>query len=247
MYLFADITHNNKKNIIELAIFLISLLARFVKLLVDPILLRDSTLYLNYVFEWNDTASIQSILEKESMFPVFPIYLIRQLTFFVYNEEIAGRSLSIFLGALIPLICFKIFIKFFSCKIALATSILVIFHPLLLIVSVQPMRESYYLLFSLLFFQCFVCYLIHKHLFTLCFASFFCTAAIFSRYETLEFIFYIPFILFVFSANKKLSLKNAGYALLVFYFSLLVFMIVFSVIIGSDFSFLRKVYIFSEG
>ena len=85
-------------DIICLLIFLMSIAIRLVKLVFEPLLLRDGTFYLRMAEIWHQTGDYLEITKEASNVPPLPLWCIKTLMNFYGNPEIAGRSISIFLG-----------------------------------------------------------------------------------------------------------------------------------------------------
>lgn len=129
-----------------LAIFLVSIVIRFVKLFFEPLLLRDAALYLRLAEIWHKTGEYLEITKDESRIPPLPLWCIKTLTDFIGNPEISGRSISLFLGGLIPVIGFVAARKItHNIRFSLIAALCFVFHPNLVAYSTQPLRENYYI------------------------------------------------------------------------------------------------------
>lgn len=75
--------------------------------------------------------------------PLFP-WLIAGTSFITHNYELAGRIVSLVLGALLPLPVFGITSRLFNCRAGLIAAILVMLHPLLINLSFSVLSEGPY-------------------------------------------------------------------------------------------------------
>ena len=189
------------------AIFLFSLATRELKLVLDPMLQRDSALYLTIAETWQETGVYAETIRP--VIPPFPLFTIVKMMDLGLNAEVAGRSLSLFLGAMIPVLVYIISYNIFK---DITTSLIGVLclslHPTLVAYSIQPLRENHYI-FMLGLIIIFIIYGIKKRSLAewgLCG----CVTAIafFCRYEALELFFLYLFIGLVLFFNKKTSAKR---------------------------------------
>ena len=134
-------------DLVCLIIFLASIAVRLFKLTMEPLLLRDGAFYLRLAEAWNKTGDYVELTQELTIVPPLPLWCIKTLMNFCGSAEIAGRSLSIFLGGLIPVIGFIMAKEIANnSRISLIAALCFIFHPHLVSYSIQPMRENYYIL-----------------------------------------------------------------------------------------------------
>lgn len=186
-------------------IFGAALLFRLVKLVLDPGLMRDSTLYLQWAENWYETGDhVFMRLGVPVKTASLPVWLIKTLMLSGFGSEIAGRSLSLFLGSLIPVIGFIAALR--ACgriRIALLSAFLLVFHPDLVTYSIQPLRDNYYVFFEAFLLLMTVEAYRNDTLFNWGVCGVFVALQSFCRYEGLEFLLIVPFIAFVLSVFEK--------------------------------------------
>lgn len=195
------------RQIVVLVIFLVGLAFRLVKLILDPLLLRDSITYLNQADNWLRTNDFFQSLNSE--FPPIPVYTIKELAKLVYSTELAGRSLSLFLGSLIPVLAYFITLKLARKEyVALASAFLFVFNPKLIAYSIQPLRENHYLFFQSLVFLFMVDGIKSGRMIQWFMTGCFIVFAVYCRFEALENILILSFILFFMVLRKKLTIRK---------------------------------------
>lgn len=134
-------------DMIYLTIFFMSFAVRLVKLVFDPLLLRDGALYLRLAETWYKTGDYLEITKQESRIPPLPLWCIKTLMNFTGDSEIAGRAISIFLGGVIPVIGFIAARKItHHIRISLIAALCFVLHPNLVSYSIQPLRENYFII-----------------------------------------------------------------------------------------------------
>ena len=196
---------------IGILIYAAALLTRLGKLLIDPSLVRDAALYLNWVNSWVETGDFYFlVLGKAPFVPPVSLWSIKTLVELTgVDAETAGRTLALFLGSLVPVVGFFFALRFTrSIRIALVSALILIVHPRLVEFSVQPIRENWYVFFSAAF------------LFVLCEAvresavmkwgacGVFLALSAFSRFEGMEFAPVTALVLLGLFCFKKISLKE---------------------------------------
>ena len=233
-------TNKQIKDCYLVFVFLVSLIARIVKLIVDPILLRDSIYYLQCAEIWHATGNYIETT-KDGIIPPLPIFFVKELMRYDFSSEIAGRSFSLFFSALIPVVGTNITYRIFKKKnIAFIASLLLIFHPTLVSYSIQPLRENYYLLFLGLAIDTAIkgIKLCREKDFLYC--GIFVALASYSRYESLEFLLIIPATLLWITYKKFFSTWKCIRSFIYFFcgFTFLLFTLLH--ICNCDFSFIVK-------
>lgn len=192
-------------------IYAASLLVRLGKLLIDPSLVRDAALYLNWINSWVETGDFYFlVLGKAPLVPPVSLWSIKTLMEFTgIDAEIAGRTLSLFLGSLIPVIGFFFALRFTrNIRISLVSALLLAVHPRLVEFSVQPIRENWYIFFNaaLVFVLCEAVRKSTALKWGAC--GGFLALSAFSRFEALEFFPIAAMILLFLFIFKKISLKE---------------------------------------
>ena len=215
--------------IIYLGIFGVSVVIRLIKMIFEPLLLRDAAYYLRMAEVWHKTGVYQEIIKEHESIPPLPFWCIKSLMNFCGNSEIAGRSISIFLGGLIPVVGFVLAREItHNIRFSLIAALCFILHPNLVSYSTQPLRENYYiLLIGLLLIA-----MVRNSRETRTTGWIVCGAiigvAVLCRYEILEFLVFVTMEIAVLELKRNRIipfLKSVGIFLLVFVitsFSLLV-------------------------
>ena len=145
-------SENTKKDwtiVIVTGFYLISLTVRIIKLILDPVLLRDSAAYLKLAEIWYNSGDYLQTTVNSFVVPPLPIYTIRKMMEWEYSSEVAGRSIALFLNSMLPVLGYIALSKLFKSKAIRFTGVLfLLLHPSLVSYSIQPLRENYYLFFS---------------------------------------------------------------------------------------------------
>ena len=217
------ITVKRNNRIVYAALFLGALSARLLKMMLDPMLLRDSAFYLSLAERWTAEGYSQTVIDGTVIIPPFPIYCITKLMACNFSAEIAGRSISMFLGSIIPLLGYIIAYKIFKKNIiAVITAVLLIIHPSLVSYSTQPLRESYYLFFMGLLIIEIVNGIKEGKIKYWGLCGFFLSFALFCRYESIEFILFCPLIILYLFLRRNIDQKKFIKDLSSFFLALLV-------------------------
>ena len=186
-------------------IFVSALLFRLMKLILDPGLMRDSTLYLQWAENWRETGDYYfTVLGNQVKTAVLPVWLIKTFMGLGFGSEITGRTLSIFLGSLIPVFGFLAALR--ACgriRIALLSALLLIFHPDLVAYSVQALRDNYYLFFESVLLLTIVDGCRNDSVLKWSACGVLVSLLSFCRYEGLEFLAIVPLVIFMFSVFRK--------------------------------------------
>ena len=134
-------------DIICLIIFFVSITIRLVKMVFEPLILRDAAFFLKAAEIWNKTGDYQELPKEFVGVPPLPLWCIKTLMSFCGSSEIAGRSISIFLGGLISVVGFILAREItHNIRISLIVALCCILHPILVAYSIQPLRENYFIL-----------------------------------------------------------------------------------------------------
>lgn len=200
-------TTEDKEVVALLIIFTISLILRIFKLVLDPVPMRDSTFYLSLAREWLDNGMI---LNTDFHGPLLPIYTIKELARFTdIDIEIAGRSLALFLGSMIPALGYFISYKIFDDrKISVICAIILMLHPNLISYSIEPLRDSPYLFFEELIILEAIIAIKERKTLNWFFCGIFSTLAFFCRLEALEYLLIIPLVIFYLYLKNYFSLRK---------------------------------------
>ena len=235
-----------KKLYLELLIFFASVAVRMMKMIFEPLLLRDGAFYLRLAETWNRTGDYSELTRELTIVPPPPLWCIKTLMNFCGSAEIAGRSLSLFLGGLIPVIGFWAAKELtHNSRISLVAALCFIFHPNLVSYSIQPMREN----FNILLIGLLIITMVRNYRKTMMARWFICGViigtAFFCRYEALEFL------IIVFAEIALLKLKKNS--IVPFLKSVSVFLLAFALtslslltFTGGDYSFFYRVEKYSR-
>ena len=222
------------------AIFLFSLATRELKLVLDPMLQRDSVLYLTLAETWQETGVYAETIG--TVVPPFHLFTIVKMMDLGLNAEVAGRSLSLFLGAMIPVLGYIISYNIFK---DITTSLIGVLclslHPTLVAYSIQPLRENYYI-FMLGLIIIFIIYGIKKRSLAewgLCGCV--TAIAVFCRYEALELFFLYLFIGLVLFFNKKTSAKRFVVAVFIVLLTFILTSLILISITDGDITFIKSI------
>jgi len=192
-----------------LLIFGVSLVFRLMKMLLDPVLMRDSVLYLSLAESWFETGNYAHTL-VDTASPPLPLWSIKTFLAAGFNAEVAGRSLSIFFGSLTPVAGFLFTLKLCNnIRIALISALLLAIHPGLVAFSVQPLRENYYIFFDGLLLAMIAVSIKKDSMLNWGLCGFFLSLAYFCRFEAVEFLLIVPFIIAVLFFCRKIKFTQA--------------------------------------
>ena len=213
----------NRLNFICIVIFLLSLGFRILKMIIDPVLLRDSAQYLNMAEVWKNTGLYSEAIQVGTPVPPLPIFMIKALAATGLSEEMVGRGIALFLGSWIPVIGFAIiFLIYKRYEIAVITACILMFNPTLVSFSTQPMRENNYLFFQGIMFYFLVISIRKGGITPLVLCGLLCTASMFCRYEALESCFLCPIVYLIVFLYKRISLKRFATCVSVFLLSVII-------------------------
>ena len=226
------------------AVFLLALTVRLLKLITDPMLLRDSALYLALAEKWQKTGSYAQTIIGGTIIPPLPLFSIVKATEYGLDSEIAGRSIALFLGAIIPVLGYIISYKLsHRIELSLISALILILHPTLISYSIQPLRENYYLFFLGLVFITLINGIKTKKMKDWGLSGILIAFAAFCRYEALEFILLIPAIAyFVFrtSRNKYNTIKPVMF----FFLAFILTSVSLLSMVGFDMNFVKKILVY---
>ena len=217
--------------------FLIAVTVRLFKLMMEPLLLRDSALYLKSAEIWNETGEYSEIIKV----PPLPLWCIKTLMSFCGDAELSGRTLSIILGGIICVTGFYLAKEIYNnIWISIFAAACLIFHPKLVFYSTQPLRENYFILLT----EWVLIVMVNNFRTPKLSGWFICGAfigtAIFCRLESLEFIvIIIAEIVFLYLNNKNKVLFFSSVFFL--FFGLILFLYLLLLLCAhGDYSFMHK-------
>ena len=241
-----------KKGILIVLIFFLSLFFRFLKLLIDPLLSRDASLYLSLAENWNETASYSQTFNNLSyIVPPLPLWLTKTGLQLGFPAEVFARTLGLYLGALIPVIGFLTVQKISNnIRVSIISALLLAINPNLVYYSIQPLREVYYLFFCVMLLSTLVSAIKFSSLKDWILCGIYTSCGFFCRYEAFEFIIICPCILIILRLTHRIINKRFVLGLFLFFFSTIITCIILLFITtGFDASFLLKAlsYIFKRG
>ena len=222
-------------------IFLAALLFRLVELALNPLLSRDAALYLTQAELWYETGDYTKTLLPGNEVPPLQLWTIKTIMALGCGAEVAGRTMSLFLGSLLPAVAFLLAWKIGGrIRIALVAALLTIVHSELASYSYQPLRENYYLFFEGLLLVFLVDAARKDAVWKWCICGILFSLAFFSRYEILEFLLLIPLLLAFLVFRRRMKLKRAFANISAFYlFSGLTFLSLLS-LVDFDITFLAR-------
>ena len=203
-----------------LFLFFLSFLLRFIYHAQESTICRDGTIYVTLAEKWLQTGNYPF----HYYLPLYP-WLMKLLMHCGMSGYAAGVGLNLFLGSLLPLVCYGIIRQITVCReIALAGALLTAVHPLAIELSANVQRDIPYLFFTggAIFCGLHAVRTGKWHWWSFC--SLFLALGIFSRYETLELL---PLILLYFPLAplcRVLSWKKACLSFLVWSISLVFFL-----------------------
>jgi 4-amino-4-deoxy-L-arabinose transferase-like glycosyltransferase len=196
---------------IGIVIFLAALLVRMAKIVLDPTLPRDGAFYLLFVEHWIDTGDYYyTFFDRIALPPPFSLWMIKQMTLAGFSPEIAGRSISMFFGSLVPIVGFYFALRVTrSIRIALLAALMLVFQPDLVLYSGQPLRENTYVFFNGMLLVMITEAIIKDNVLKWAACGVFLAMAAFCRYEALEFSVIVPFLLAALCFFRKITVKEA--------------------------------------
>jgi dolichyl-phosphate-mannose--protein O-mannosyl transferase len=233
-----------KKNFTLVCLFLLSLSLRLIKLILDPVLTRDSALYITLAKEWANNGFLQN---NEYNVPLLPIYAMKEADCFIENTEIAGRSIALFLGSLIPVIGYVISKNLFKDKKkAIICTLILMLHPNLISYSTQPLRESPYLFFEGLILLALIKGIKNRKYIFWLLSGVLSALAFYCRLEALEFTLIIPLFIVYFILNKDICLRKASIFISLFYLSFFLSFFMIPFLTDINMSFVLRILVYTK-
>ena len=215
---------------------------RLLKLIIDPLLLRDSSLYLSLSESWLETNDYTVLLGETTTVPPLHLFLIKEMMKMGFSSEPGGRSIAIVLGSLIPVLGYYTVLKLFKNKrLATISAVLFVTHPTLVSYSIQPLRENLYLAcLGLTIIE--LIYAIRNNKSYNWFLSGCCISlTFFCRYEAIEFLFlgivYLSYWLF----SRKLKATQFACFICLFITGFVIASLFLFSLIRYDVSFVKKI------
>lgn len=230
------------------ALFVVALTARLFSLILDPLLQRDAASYLLLAERWQETGDYaQTLVGGVTPVPPLPLFTIVKMMDLGFQSEIGGRSIALFLGAMIPILGYYIsYIVFKNSLISAISTLILIFHPNLVSYSIQPLRENFYLLFLGLTSIAFIKGIKYKKIKDWGLCGMILAFAVYSRYEALELLFFCPLVLLILWFKKKLSFKATTRFLCVLFMSFFATSVLLLSITNFNISFISKILEYHE-
>lgn len=192
-------------------IYLAALLVRMVKITLDPTLSRDGATYLVWVENWIATGAFYfDFFRRVGIVPPLSLWTIKTLAQTTgLDVEIAGRGISMFFGSVFPVIGFFFTLRLCrNIRIALFAALLLIFHPDLVHYSGQPLRENCYVFCTGILMIVLVEAVRESSTFKWALCGIFLALSTFCRYEGLEFVLIVPFVLGAMCYFGKIKVKD---------------------------------------
>lgn len=166
---------------------------------------RDAVTYVTASAHWAATGKY--ILP---FFPPLPCYMIKLLIQMGLSPAMAAKCFCFLTGLPIPLLGYLITMKAIGNRqTARYTAFMLIFHPMLIYFSVQPIRDSAYILFIALLLTAAVDAVKKQTLAPWLLCALWTAAAWACRYETLEFFLVLPLVLLLRVWQKGYPWKKA--------------------------------------
>ena len=210
-------------------------------------LLRDSARYLILAERWHETGEYIQIIKEGVIVPPLPIFCVVKLMSCGFSAEVAGRSINLFLGAMITDLGYQIAHKAFKDKLLSAfTALLLIFHPILISYSIQPLRENCYLFFLGLAILETISGIKEKKIQNWGMCGVYLSFGLFCRYEAAEMLVICSSILVFLFYKKVIDLRKLACLLGVFLITNIATTSLLLSVTNYDISFLTKVSKYSD-
>ena len=189
--------------------------------MLDPVVSRDGSLYVNIAQAWHDAGNFTDIpVFRDYLLPPMYFYLMKCLIHCGIPAETAGVSLSLFFGSLVPLIAYGIAWKVTRRKdIAICSALLIAVNPSINELSIEVQRDMMYLFFAGLTILFITAWIHRQKCIFLLGTGFLCACGILTRFEMIEFFLITPFVFAFLYIKKYCSWKNALFSFGVFVLS----------------------------
>lgn len=166
------------------AIVILAFLIRWICFSLESTISTDGTVYVNLAEQWRVTG----MYPPHSYLPLYP-WLMKLLSGYGMSSFAAGIGINLFLGSLLPLVCYGLLrLATVRREPALAAALLAAVHPSLIELSINIQRDTPYLFFTgcAIFCGLYAVKFGRWYWWSLC--SLFLSAGMFSRYEALELL-----------------------------------------------------------
>ena len=228
-------------------IYVIALAVRLLKLIIDPLLQRDAALYLSLSEMWQTSGNYSQSIASGTIVPPFPLFIFVKMIDYGFDAEIGGRSVSLVLSSLIPVLGSVISFKLFkNSLITIITTFILIVHPVLLSYSIQPLRENFYLFFWGVTILAAINGIKNKRMKDWGICGLFLSLSFFCRYEALEGLIIYPILIVYLFLMKKINRKNAIVSLIVFFATTFLSSILLLATIDFDLTFIKNISKYSN-
>lgn len=165
-------------------ILLLGFLIRWSCFSLESTISTDGTVYVNLAEQWRETG----MYPPHSYLPLYP-WLMKLLSGCGMSSFAAGIGINLFLGSLLPLVCYGLLrLATVRREPALAAALLAAVHPSLIELSINIQRDTPYLFFTGCAIFCGLCAVKFSKWYWWSLSSLFLSAGMFSRYEALELL-----------------------------------------------------------
>ena len=190
----------------------------------DPLLSRDSVLYVQAMELWNQSGNPESILNEDPncKAPLFPLFLMKLLVPLGFSIELSALCINLAAAFFLPLLMFGIAEMLTkNRKIAYIAAVLTAFHPTILSMAIQAQRDTLYLFFLAGFLYLFFAALMRKKYLYWGAAGALFALGVLTRYEMAEFL-PIPLAILLWEmSRKKITFQYLLRSCLIFFCSMI--------------------------
>ncbi len=225
-----------------IALYILALLVRTAKILLDPILERDASLYLAWVENWIATGSYHyTFFDQVGPVPPLPIWFIKTMMLSGIGAEAAGRTIALFFGSLMPVVGFVFTLKVCrNIRIALLAALLLVFQPDLVQYSGQPLRECPYVFFDGILLILIADAVLKNAACKWALCGIVLSLTSYCRFEALEFTLIVPGIMAALWYFKKIDWKEAIRNTVAFYLLFLLTYVLLLTCVDFDYEFIAR-------
>ena len=193
-----------------------------------PVWERDSITYVTAATHWAATG--EYLLPE---FPPLPCFMVKVLIQLGLQPETAAKCFTFLTGLPVPLLGYLIAMKMTgNRRVARYTAFMLIFHPMLIYFSVQPLRDSAYILFVSLLTLAAVDAVKKQTVVPWLLCALWSAFSWACRFETLEFFLLLPLVAAVRVWQKSYPWKRALLHLMTYWVCSIVLWIVLTVATG---------------
>lgn len=180
----------------------------------SPYAERDSIRYLTGAIRWVEQGSYDLLA-----LPPLPCFLIKLLIQLGFSPDTAGNIYSFLPGLFVPLAAYVFALRLTgNRRLARYTAIMLIFHPLLVMFAIKPLRESLHILLILLLFISGHAGLKTQKILPWLTCALFTALGWCCRFEAVEFIVLAFIALTVLTIQKRYAFTKAIYHFGVYFF-----------------------------